>query len=84
MALVVDRVDVCAPRHEELYDGLVSRDYGQMERSVALLVLLVEQLRLGRDDLIDAVEVLVLGAVVQRGLARAIAVLGGARLRKAK
>ena len=77
MPLVVDRVHVGALRDEILDDRPVSGDDGEVERRVALLVLLVEQLRLRGEDLVDAVEVLVLGAVVERGLPGAVKVTDG-------
>ena len=79
--LVVDRVHVGALRDEILDDRPVPGDDGEVERRVALLVLLVEQLRLRGEDLVDAVEVLVLGAVVEGGLPGAVIVPDGPRLK---
>ena len=82
--LAVDRVHVGAPRHQVPHDRPVAGDDGEVERRVALLVLLVEQLRLRGEDLVDAVQVLVLGAVVERGLPRAVKVPDGPRLKRGK
>ena len=84
MPLAVDRVHVGAPRHQVPHDRPVAGDDGEVERRVALLVLLVEQPRLGREDLVDAAQVLVLGAVVERGLPRAVKVPDGPRLKRIK
>ena len=81
MPLVVDRVHVGALRDEILDDRPVPGDDGEVERRVALLVLLVEELRLRGEDLVDAVEVLVLGAVVEGGLPGAVIVADGPRLK---
>ena len=78
--LVVDGIDVGPLGDEILHDDLITGDDGQMERGVALLILGVEQGGLRRQNLFDARHVLVLGAVVQRGLARAVLVAGGVRL----
>ena len=78
--LVVHRVDVGALRDEVLDDDLVPGDDREVQRSVALLVGLVEELRLRSDDLVDAVQVLVLSAVVKGSLPRSIAVACCARL----
>ena len=84
MPLAVDRVHVGAPRHQIPDDRPVAGDDGEVERRVALLVLLVEQLRLRGEDLVDAVQVLVLGAVVEGGLPRAVKVPDGPRLKRNK
>ena len=52
-----------------------------MEGGVALLVLLVQELRLRGENLVDAVEVLVLGAVVEGGLPGAVTFADGPRLK---
>ena len=51
MHLVVDGVVVGALRDEELDDGSVAGDDRKVERSVALLVLLIEKAGLGFQDL---------------------------------
>ena len=81
MPFVIHRIDVRSARNEVLQNGLVSRDDREVERRVALLVLLVQQLGLGAQDLLDAGQVLVLGAVVEGGLARFVHVEDGVRLK---
>ena len=79
--LVVDRVHVGAPRDEVLDDRPVPGDDGEVEGGVALLILLVQELRFRRENLVDAVEVLVLGAVVEGGLPGAVTFADGPRLK---
>ena len=81
VALVVDGADVCALGDEILDDRPVPGDDGEVERRVALLVPLVEELRLRGEDLVDAVQVLVLGAVVEGRLPGAVRVAYGPRLK---
>ena len=77
---IVDGIKVGTLRDQVFDDGRVPRDDGQVQWGVALLVLLVEQTRLGLQDLLDAVQVLILGAIMQSGFSGSVLVRNAVRL----
>ena len=65
MFLVVNSVNISSLANEKFDNDAVSGNDGQMKRSVAFFVRLVQQSRLGLDDLLNAIEVLIFSAVMK-------------------
>ncbi len=70
----IEMVDVGAAGDQPADDDLLAGDDGQVQRRIALVVGGIDQLRLGAEEQLDALGRHVLGAVVQRRLARPVAV----------
>jgi len=80
MHFIIDGIEVGTLWDQVFDDGRVPRDDGQVQRGVALLVLLVEQARLCLQDLFYAVQVLIFGAIMQSGFSGPVLVRYTVRL----
>lgn len=68
VTLIVYCIHVGTSGDEELCNGLVSSDDCQMERSVPLFILFVNKFWFSVQDLLDAIQILVVSTIMQGSL----------------
>ncbi len=81
MLFIIHGVDIGSLRDQVFDNDSVAGNDRQMQRGVALLVPLVDDGRVSPYYLRHAVQVLVLGTVMQRGLSRSVRVSDNVRLK---